>query len=166
MATAGPTNGASGLPYGGSVLVVDTSAWVVVTKALRRDPRPDLLDEFFGALRNGQLRGSTVVKLELLHSARDPTEFTTAEERLDAIPTLPITAAASEAAVGALRDLSEQATAGNPANHRVGHGDVLVTATAWATPSVDGVLHYDEHFEKLAPVLGVEQVWIADRGDY
>lgn len=157
-ATTGPTEP----PYDGRTLVVDTSAWVVVRKALAKTPQPPLVAEFMRARHNGQLRGHTVVKLELLHNARTRADFLRTEEQLDSMTTLPITTTASDAAVGALRDLS--AGMGGEEYHRVGHGDVLLGATA-AEGGFD-VLHYDRHFERLAGVLGFDHVWIAPRGEY
>jgi predicted nucleic acid-binding protein len=102
------------------------------------------------------------VKLEMLHNARNPSEFFAMETQLDLITTLPIDVHASRAAVGALRDL---AVAGaGPLHHRLGHGDALIAATA-ANAALD-VLHYDAHFDRLSTVLGFESVWIANRGDF
>jgi predicted nucleic acid-binding protein len=160
-ATPGPTEPP---PYGGRTLVVDTSAWAILRKALSESPRPPLVREFFDARAEGQLRGHTAAKLEVLHSAQNPADFLEIEERLDRLETLRITATASDAAVGALRDLSAGATSGQPTLHRVKAGDVLIAATA-AEHGFD-VLHFDHHFDLLATVLGFESVWIAPPGRY
>lgn len=159
--TPGPTDPP---PYGGRTLIVDTSAWVVLRKALARGPQPAFVGDFVRARANGQLRGHTAVKLELLHNARGSAELLAAEARLDELPTLRITATASDGAVSAVRDLAAAAPPGDRAHHRVGHGDALVAATA--AEHGFGVLHYDRHFERLAKVLGIDHCWIAKPGDY
>lgn len=152
-------------PYAGDrVLIVDSSAWGVVHRAQERESPDPLVADFNGALRRGQLRGSTAVKLELLHHARNPDEFQAVERELDAIHTLPVTAQASSAAESALRDLSAESTPGNPMAHRVKNIDALIAGTAWHY-SFD-ILHYDGHFDRLARVLGFNSVWIAPPGDY
>jgi predicted nucleic acid-binding protein len=145
-------------------LVVDTYAWVVLARALRRTPTPSLVGEFRAAVLNDQLRGSHVVKLEVLHGAQSPADFRAAEDQLDVLPPLPVTRAISQAAVTALRELAASAPAGSPLHHRVGHGDVLVAATA--AERGFGVLHYDHHFDRLREVLEFDSVWIAEPGDY
>ena len=159
-ATPGPTEQPP--PYEGRTLVVDTSAWVVVRKALAEAVQPPWLGDFFQARASGQLRGHTVVKLELLHNARNPAAFLATEEQLDTITTLPITATASQGAVGALRDLA--AGPGGDTYHRVGHGDALIAATA--AERGFAVLHYDQDFERLGRVLGFDHVWIAPAGQF
>lgn len=112
----------------------------------------------------GQLRGSTAVKLELLHNARNPEEFQAAEAELDRLSTVPVTSEASRAAVGALRDLSAEATPGSPSHHRVKSLDALIAGSAWIHGF--GVLHYDGHYERLARVLNIDQFWITPAGTY
>jgi len=162
LSTATP--GATEAPYDGRTLVVDTSAWGVLRRALGHAQTHQLVADFQAGLMNGQLRGCDAVKLEMLHGARDPAEFVALEANLDRIPTLPITSTASRGAVGALRDLSARATGANPRLHRVGHGDALVAAVA-AERGFD-VLHYDQHFDTLATVLNFDSVWIAARGQF
>jgi len=136
----------------------------VVHRAQAQRPPDPLAADFQAALERGQLRGSTVVKLELLHNARNPQEFQAAEQELDRLQTLPVTVDASRAAVGALRDLSSKAPASNPAYHRVKNIDALIAGTAWSRGF--GVLHYDGHYERLASVLGFDEFWIAAPGAY
>ena len=152
-------------PYSdGRVLVVDSSAWAVIRKAHRRQPLDPLIGDFTTALRNGQLRGSDVVKLELLHSARNSQEFFRVELELDEIRTLSVTRTASRAAVGALRDLAATSTPGDPMRHRVSGADALIAATAWDFGC--GVLHYDGHFDRLAQALNIQSFWISAPGSF
>lgn len=60
--------------------------------------------------------------------------------------------------MGALRELA----ASGPPHHRVPITDVLIGAAA-AERGI-GVLHYDEHFDRIAAVLGFESRWIVPAG--
>jgi predicted nucleic acid-binding protein len=140
---------------------VDTSAWVALHKLRRLKPDHPSVAEFAAALTAGQLRGSDAVKLELLHSARSADELTAAEAELDKLQTLPITANASRAAVGALRDLAATCTQSEPLRYRLSHLDALIAASAWHTGI--GVIHYDAHYDTLAEVLNIPSVWFAPR---
>jgi predicted nucleic acid-binding protein len=136
----------------------------VLHRAQSVDPIPSLVADFKAALTRGQLRGSTVVKLELLHNARNPQEVLAAEQELDQLPTLPVTVGASRAAVAAVRQLASTSDPGNPVYHRIKNIDALIAGTAWAKGF--GVLHYDGHYERLARVLNFDQHWIAPAGAF
>lgn len=107
----------------------------------------------------GQLWITPVVKLELLYSTRDRMEFAHLERRLDDMREAPLDRVVVRTAVAAMRELA----ALGPLHHRVPITDVLIAAAA-AERGV-GVLHYDEHFDRIASVLGVESRWIVPRGD-
>jgi predicted nucleic acid-binding protein len=138
------------MTYGaGGALVVDTSAW-----ARQQDhavaPR---LRETADA---GLLVGCPVVALELLSTARDPTEHGRLAQSLSSLRQAPITQGVCNAALGASGELAS-------ANHpRVPVADYLIAAAAAARGF--GVLHYDRHYDTLAGVLGFESVWIAPPG--
>jgi predicted nucleic acid-binding protein len=101
---------------------------------------------------------TTVVKLELLYSTRDVAEFAQLERRLDDMREAPLARSAARTAVAAMRELA----AVGPLHHRVPITDALIAAAA-AERGI-GVLHYDEHFDRLASVLGFESRWIVERG--
>lgn len=84
------------------------------------------------------------------------------EQQLDEIVSVPVSAQASQAAVCAMRDLSENSTPGNPMRHRVPAADALIAGTAWHYSCA--VLHYDGHFDRLATVLNFDSIWITDAG--
>ncbi|MEA2218677.1 MAG: hypothetical protein QOJ35_1303 [Solirubrobacteraceae bacterium] len=137
--------------FDGRPYVVDTSAWA-------RTVRRAAADAWSEAMLAGQLWMTPVVKLELLYSTRDQAEFAHLERRLDDMREAPLDRAAVRTALGALRELA----ASGPLHHRVPITDVLIAAAA-AERGI-GVLHYDEHFDRIAPVLGVESRWIVARG--
>lgn len=140
--------------WGDLPLIADTSAWT----NLPRTP-PDVQQDFRAGLYSNQIVTSPVVKLELLHHARNAAEFELRDRTLAALRELPLSKGVGDAAIGALRDLKD---AGSPGYHRVAVPDALVAATA----SLLGyaVLFYDRHFVKLASVLSFTPVWIVPHG--
>ncbi len=83
---------------------------------------------------------------------------TWSQAMLDAMREAPLDRPVAQAAAAALREL----TATGPLHHRVPITDALIAAAA-AERGV-GVSHYDEHFDRLAAVLGFESRWIVARG--
>jgi len=137
--------------FDGRPYIIDTSAWAqAVLRAVA--------DEWSRAMLAGQLWMTTVVKLELLYSTRDVAEFAQLERRLDDMREAPLDRSAARTAVAAMRELA----AVGPLHHRVPITDALIAAAA-AERGI-GVLHYDEHFDRLACVLGFESRWIVERG--
>ncbi len=138
-------------PFGGKVLIADTSARARVSHPLVRDL-------WATALRGRQIATCSIVTLELLYSARDEREFTTIEAEQALLRDVSVAASAQRAAIGALRDLASD----GPGQHRVPLADALIAAAAQEA-GVD-VLHYDHHYERLAQVLHFTSVWIAPPG--
>lgn len=138
-------------PFGGRVLIADTSAWA-------RASHPLVRDQWAAALRGRQIATCSIVTLELLFSARDASELATLEAEQALLRNVPVAVSAQRTAIGALRELS----AGGAGQHRVPIADALIAATA-QDGSVD-VLHYDHHYDRLAQVLNFSSVWIAAAG--
>jgi len=137
--------------FDGQVYVVDTSAWALPV-------RRAAAEEWSAAMRSGQLWMTPVVKLELLYSTRDETEFAELERVLEDMREAPIDRSVTRGAVGAMRQLASM----GPLHHRVPITDALIAAAAAARGV--GVLHYDEHFDRLAAVLGFDSRWIVPGG--
>jgi predicted nucleic acid-binding protein len=138
-------------PYGGKVLIADTSAWV-------RASHPLVRDSWAAALRGRQIATCSIVMLELLYAARNAREFAVIETEQALLREVPVTASAQRAAIGALRDLASD----GPGLHRVCLADTLIAAAA-QDAGVD-VLHYDHHYDRLAQALHFTSVWIAPPG--
>jgi predicted nucleic acid-binding protein len=141
----------SGLAFDGQSYVVDTSAWA---GRVRRAAAW----AWSAAMPSGQLWITPVVKLELLYSTRNEAEFGEVERRLDDMREAPLDRSVTRSAVVAMRELA----AIGPLHHRVPVTDALIAAAATARGI--GVLHYDEHFDRLATVLGFDSRWIVPRG--
>ena len=140
--------------WGDLPLLADTSAWTNLARTPQEVQR-DLED----GLRSQHILTSPIVRLELLHDARDRAAFERTDERLAALRELPLAAGIGQAAIAALRQLSGE---GPPGHHRVPLPDALVAATA--AERGYAVLFYDRHFDKLATVLGFQPVWLVPRG--
>ena len=141
-----------GPPFGGRILIADTSAWA-------RAPHPLIREQWAAALRGGQIATCSIVTLELLYSARDSSELAVVESGQALLREVPVAVSAQRAAIGALRDLA----AHGAGQHRVPIADALIAAAAQEA-GVD-VLHYDDHYDRLAGVLNFASIWIAPAGE-
>jgi hypothetical protein len=135
-------------PYGsGGLLVFDTSAW-------NRQRDPAVLPRWLATARANQLVVCPVVALEVLAGARDEEAFAALDRTLTSLPAAPVTRSAGTAAIGASRELRGE--------RRIPAADYLIAAAAAERGA--GVLHYDHHFDPLCRVLGIESVWVTERG--
>jgi predicted nucleic acid-binding protein len=140
------------LSWGAGPWVADTSAWA-------RAASPAVAPRWKAAASANELIGCPVVTLELLYDAPD-------RERVDAVATAlaglrqaPITRAVTDAAIAAMCELAATGSAGA---HRVRIPDALIAAAA--AERGFAVLHYDQHFDRLATVLAFDSQWITDAG--
>ncbi len=138
-------------PFGGTVLIADTSAWA-------RASHPLVRDSWAAALRGRQIATCSIVTLELLYSARNAQEFAIIEAEQALLREVAVAVSTQRAAIGALRDLA----ADGPRQHRVPLADALIAAAA--QDAGIGVLHYDHHYDRLAQTLHFASVWIAPSG--
>lgn len=146
---------ASGEPYDGRTLIVDSTVWIKLPRAPQGAQQT-----FLSALALGQIRCSPVVLMEILFGTEDQTAFEEERALLDELLSVPVTASVCQAAVRAMIELAAH---GSPGNHRVKGSDLLIAASA--ADSAFGVLHHDHHFDKLASVLPFDSVWFADQDE-
>lgn len=104
---------------------------------------------------SGRFATCPIVVLEVLATARDREEHRRLDELLGALRQAPVDRAVCDAALSASRELA-------PDHRGIPAADYLIAAAAAARGF--GVLHYDGHFDRLAPVLAVESVWVAGAG--
>jgi predicted nucleic acid-binding protein len=107
----------------------------------------------------GDLIACPVVTLELLYDAPDRERVEAVAAAIAGLRQAPITCAVTDAAITALRELAANGSAGA---HRVRVPDALIAAAA-AERGI-GVLHYDQHYDRLATVLGFRSQWVAPAG--
>jgi predicted nucleic acid-binding protein len=101
-------------------------------------------------LELGEICLCAVVRLEMLYSARSPTEYERMEHDLSAFRELRTDAETIAIAVSAQRELGQQG------RHRLPIPDLLIAACAQQHQAA--VLHLDRHYEALAEVLAFEPV--------
>lgn len=135
------------------VELADTSAWFVS----RRDP--EVRRTFDARVRRAEVAMCDSVKLELLYTARNATDFAVRRAELDLLPQCPIGPAEFRRALDVYDRLSQQ---GGLHHRRVKHPDLLIAAAAESAGVP--VLHYDVDFEAIAEVTGQPLRWIAPPG--
>jgi predicted nucleic acid-binding protein len=138
--------------WSGGPWVADTSAWA-------RAAAVEVAPAWRAAATAGDLVGCPIVTLELLYDARDGEQVERVAAGCGALRQAPITRSVGEAAILAIRELAADGSAGA---HRVRIPDVLIAAAA--AERGFGVLHYDQHFDRLAEVLAFDSQWVAPAG--
>jgi predicted nucleic acid-binding protein len=137
------------------VELADTTAW----SWSRRARSDELRQQFDERLVEGEVAICDMVRLELLHTARNASEFQELADDLDALPTCPIRASEWKRALWVYRELAKQ---GGAHQRSVKHPDLLIAAAA-ETAEIP-VLHYDEDYERIAKITGQPQRWLAPNG--
>ena len=132
--------------------LADTSVWA-------RKSHPLLQDWFTSAVEAGEIAGCDMIALELLHSARNPTEFGLVEEGLRGLPWVEADAADWRRAREVYRVLG-----GRPGmlQRSVKHPDLLIAAAAERAGLT--LVHYDADYEAIAEITGQHVRWVAPRG--
>jgi len=135
----------------GGLYLADTSAIARVNHASVRD-------ELTRMGRAGLLATCVVVDLEVLYSARNPSEYArTASLRATGFIDLPPTPAIARRA----REI--QAMLAQRSQHRAAScADLLTAAIAEQYGAI--VVHYDADFEHIAAVSGLQTRWVVPRG--
>jgi hypothetical protein len=136
------------------VELADTSAWVW-TRAVGGELRTSFDEDVI----EGQVATCDMVRLELLYSARNATEFTGLRVELDALPDCKIGVDEWQRALKVYEQLASQ---GGLHHRSVRHPDLLIAAAAEITGIP--VLHYDDHYDRIAAITGQEVRWLAPRG--
>ena len=135
--------------------LADTTAWAWS----RRAKYGELREEFDTLLVDGEIATCDMVRLELLHSARNADEFEQLGDDLDALPACPITEAEWKRALWVYGELAKQ---GGAHQRSAKHADLLIAAAAEAAEIP--VVHYDEDYERIAEITGQAHRWLAPKG--
>ncbi len=132
--------------------LADTSVWA-------RKEKPLVREWFVAALEAGEIAVCDMVVLEILHSARDGTEFRRVEDALGAVPWISIQSADWRRAREVYRSLADH---GGGHQRKVGHPDLLIAAAAEREGVT--VVHYDSDYDTIAEVTGQPVRWVTPRG--
>jgi predicted nucleic acid-binding protein len=136
------------------VELADTSAWVWT-----RTVGGELRSAFDDAVIEGEIASCDMVRLELLYSVRNASEFVSLRSDLDALPNCPIGTEQWQRALAIYERLAYQ---GGSHHRSVRHPDLLIAAAAEAAGVT--VLHYDEDYDRIAAITGQQVRWLAARG--
>jgi predicted nucleic acid-binding protein len=108
-------------------------------------------------IETGDAATCSIVDLEVLYSARNHEDHEAIRaRRLLAYERIPLTQEIFDRAVEVQSALARRG------QHRLPIPDLIVAATAEAARLT--VLHYDEHFERIAAVTGQPEEWVVKRG--
>jgi len=131
-------------------VLADTSAWMQA----RRDPKARSL--LLGAVERGDVCWCWPVRYELTVDARGPEGIAAVERALEGLREIPVDRGAQRAVLAAMREL---AATGSHGAHRYPLTDLAVAVAAQGTGI--GILHFDQHLERLGDNLGVDAHWIS-----
>lgn len=138
---------------GAGPVLADTSAWMQA----RRDPeaRSLLLD----AVERGDACWCWPVRYELMVDARGREGIAAVERTLEGLREVPVDRSIQRAALAMMRELAAD---GSHGAHRYPLTDLTVAAAAQNAGI--GILHFDQHLERLGDHLGVDSHWISNPG--
>ena len=132
--------------------LADTSVWARKSHAM-------VGAWFTAALEAGEIAGCDVIALEILHSARSPSEFAQIEDGLLGLPWIEMAGSDWSRAREVYRALGNGP--GMP-QRSVKHADLLIAAAAERAGLP--VVHYDADFDIIAGITGQPVRWVAPRG--
>lgn len=132
-------------------VLVDTSAWMQA----RRDPRARSL--LLTGIERGDICWCWPVRYELMVDARGTEGIATVERTLEGLREIPVDRSVQRAALATMREL---AAAGSHGAHRYPLADLAVAAAA--QNAAIGILHFDQHLERLGDHFGLDAHWISD----
>lgn len=133
-------------------VLADTSAWMHA----RRDP--DARELLLAAVARGDVAWCWPVRYELMVDARGPEGIAAVDRTFESLREIAVDRAVQRGVLAAMREL---ASSGSHGAHRLPLTDLTV-AVAAQTAGLDA-LHFDRHFERLGPLLGVDVPWLAER---
>ena len=132
-------------------VLADTSAWMQSRKDVKA--RELLL----GAIERGAVRWCWPVRYELMVDARGSDGIAAVERTLDGLREVPVDRSVQRAVLATMRELAAD---GSHGAHRFPLTDLTVAAAAQHVGI--GILHFDQHLERLSDHLGVESHWVAE----
>jgi predicted nucleic acid-binding protein len=136
--------------------LADTSAWLL---SRRRDAPDPLRKSFAGLITAGRIAIAGPVRWELLHNARNGTEYRALREDLAALDRAPFDDADWERALDICQGLAEK---GGSLHRAPSMPDAMIAVAAERAGLT--VLHYDKDFDLIADVTGQPCEWIAPKG--
>lgn len=132
-------------------VLADTSAWMQA----RREPNARSL--LLAGIERGDTCWCWPVRYELTVDAQGPEKIAAIERTLEGLREIPVDRSVQRAVLATMREL---AATGSHGAHRYPLADLTVAAAA--QEAAIGILHFDQHLERLGGHLGVDTHWISD----
>lgn len=132
-------------------VLADTSAWMQA----RRDPEARSL--LLAGIERGDACWCWPVRYELMVDARGSEGIAAIERTLEGLREIPVDRSVQRTALATMREL---AATGPHGAHRYPLTDLAVAAAA--QDAAIGILHFDQHLERLGDHLGLDAHWISD----
>lgn len=132
-------------------VLADTSAWM---QARRNTRARDLL---LAAIARGDVCWCWPVRYELMVDARGAEGIAAVERTLEGLREIPVDRSVQRTVLATMREL---AAAGSHGAHRYPLTDLAVAASA--QQAAIGILHFDQHLERLGDHLEVEAHWVSE----
>jgi predicted nucleic acid-binding protein len=109
------------------------------------------------AVERGDVCWCWPVRYELMVDARGPEGIAAVERTLESLREIPVDRSVQRGALATMRELAD---AGSHGAHRFPLADLSVAVAAQGAGV--GILHFDQHLERLGDHLGVDAHWIAE----
>jgi predicted nucleic acid-binding protein len=109
------------------------------------------------AVERGDVCWCWPVRYELMFDARGPEGIAAVERTLESLREIPVDRGVQRGALATMREL---AGIGSHGAHRFPLTDLAVAVAAQSAGA--GILHFDQHLERLGDHLGVEAHWISE----
>lgn len=135
---------------GAGPVLADTSAWMQARRDL------EARDLLLTAIERDDICWCWPVRYELMVDARGTDGIAAVDRALEGLREIAIDRNVQRMALATLREL---AAAGSHGAHRYPLTDLVVAAAA--SDSAVGIVHFDQHLERLGDHLGVEAHWIS-----
>jgi len=132
--------------------LADTSAW-------HRAAHPEVAAAWERRLAANSVATCSLVRLEILYSARSAQDYDQLGAELRALQKLPCGEAQLERALVVQRQLAHR---GGLHHRSVKIPDLIIAASAEAAGAI--LWHYDEDYDRIAEITGQPVEWIAARG--
>ncbi len=136
------------------MLLADTTAWIWS----HRQAYPQLREWFDEQLEAGEIATCDLVRLELLAGVHS-SQYAARARDLGALDTCPVMPSDWERARQVQADLAVRKT-----DHHKGVRPVDLLIAAAAESADVELLHYDQHFERIAEITNQQMRWLAPKG--
>ncbi len=134
-----------------------TDLFVIDKSALARMTHPSAAARIAPLLVAGRAATTAIIDLEVLYSARSPSDYAEIRQRRDlAYTRIPIDEAVCRRAV------EVQAELARTSQHRIPIPDLLIAAAAELSGCT--VLHYDADYDRIARITRQPTEWVVPRG--